>query len=64
MARYVKEIDVVDESDEEIERVLQEKNAQSTNKSTKFANSRRKRGKTLIKDWQGFLQMTFANVFL
>ena len=34
MAGYAKEIDVVDESDEG---VLQEKNAQNTKKSTKFA---------------------------
>ena len=37
MAGYAKEIDVVDESDEEIQRVLQEKDAQNTEKSTKFA---------------------------
>ena len=37
MAGYAKEIDVVDESDEEIRRVLQEKDAQNTKKSTKFA---------------------------
>ena len=36
MAGYAKEIDVVDESDEEIQRVLQEKDAQNT-KLTKFA---------------------------
>ena len=34
---YAKEIDVVDESDEEIQNVLQEKDAQNTKKSTKFA---------------------------
>ena len=34
---YAKEIDVVDESDEEIQRVSQEKDAQNTKKSTKFA---------------------------
>ena len=32
MAGYAKEIDVVDESDEEIQRVLQEKDAQNTKK--------------------------------
>ena len=37
MAGYAKEIDVVDESDEEIQRVLQEKDTQNTKKSTKFA---------------------------
>ena len=37
MAGYSKEIDLVDESDEEIQRVLQEKDAQNTKKSTKFA---------------------------
>ena len=37
MAEYAKEINVVDESDEEIQRVLQEKDAQNTKKSTKFA---------------------------
>ena len=36
MAGYAKEIDVVDESDEEIQLVLQEKDAQNTRKSTKF----------------------------
>ena len=36
MAGYAKEIHLVDESDEEIQRVLQEKDAQNT-KSTKFA---------------------------
>ena len=30
------QIDLVDESDDEIERVLQEKDAQNTKKSTKF----------------------------
>ena len=37
MAGYVKEIDVVNESDEKIQRVLQEKDAQNTRKSTKLA---------------------------
>ena len=37
MAGCAKEIDLVDESDEEIQRVLQEKDAQNTKKSTKFA---------------------------
>ena len=37
MAEYAKEIDVVDEPDEEIQRVLQEKDAQNTKKPTKFA---------------------------
>ena len=37
MAGYAKEIDVVDESDEEIQRVLQEKDSQNTKNSTKFA---------------------------
>ena len=37
MAGCVKEIDVVDESNEEIERVSKEKDAQNTKKSTKFA---------------------------
>ena len=32
MAGYAKEIDVIDESDEEIQRVLQEKDAQNTPK--------------------------------
>ena len=32
MAEYAKEIDVIDESDEEIQRVLQEKDAQNTPK--------------------------------
>ena len=36
MAGYAKEIDLVDESDEEIQRVLQEKDARNTKKSTKF----------------------------
>ena len=36
MAGYAKEIDVVDESDEEIQRVSQKKDAQNTKKSTKF----------------------------
>ena len=34
---YAKEIDVVDQSDEEIQKVLQEKDAQNTKKLTKFA---------------------------
>ena len=37
MAGCAKEIDLIDESDEEIQRVLQEKDAQNTKKSTKFA---------------------------
>ena len=37
LAVCAKEIDVVDESDEEIQRVLQEKDVQSTKKSIKFA---------------------------
>ena len=37
MTGYAKEIDVVDESDEEIQKVFQEKGAQNTKKSTKFA---------------------------
>ena len=37
MAGYAKEIDVIDESDEEIQTVLQETDAQNTKKSTKFA---------------------------
>ena len=37
MAGYAKEIDVVDESDEEIQNVSQEKDAQNTKKSTKLA---------------------------
>ena len=37
MAGYAKEIDVVDESDEEIQRVCSKKDAQNTKKSTKFA---------------------------
>ena len=36
MAGYAKEIDVVDESDEEIQRFLQEKDAHNTKKSKKF----------------------------
>ena len=51
MAGYAKEIDVVDESDEEIQRVLQEKDApehKEVNKIyySRFANSRRKRRKS------------------
>ena len=57
MAGYAKEIDVVDESDEEIQRFLQEKDAHNTKKLKKiyysslpslrrFANSRRKRRKS------------------
>ena len=37
IAGYAKEIDVIDELDEEIQRVLQELDAQNTKKSTKFA---------------------------
>ena len=37
MAGYAKEIDVVDESDEEIQNISQEKDAQNTKKSTKLA---------------------------
>ena len=37
MAGYANKIIVVDESDEEIQRVLQEKDAQNTKKSKKFA---------------------------
>ena len=37
MAGYAKEIDLVDESDEETQRVWQEKDVQNTKKSTKFA---------------------------
>ena len=47
MAGYAKEIDVVDESEYEIQRVLQEKDAQNT------------AWKILIKDWQGYLQIIF-----
>ena len=37
MAGYAKEIDLVDKSDEEIQRVLLKKEAQNTKNSTKFA---------------------------
>ena len=37
MMGYTKEIDVVDKSDEEIQRVLLKKDAQNTKNSTKFA---------------------------
>ena len=57
MAGYAKEIDVVDESDEEIQRVLQEKDAPEHKEVNKiyysslpslrrFANSRRKHRKS------------------
>ena len=61
MAGYAKEIDLVDKSDEEIQRVLLKKDAQNTKNSTKFAiQAFRPFGdlqtfeawKILIKDWQ------------
>ena len=65
MAGYAKEIDVVDESDEEIQRVSQEKDAQNTKKSTnllfkpsessEICKQPKKAWKILIKDWQAFI---------
>ena len=54
-AGYAKEIDVVDELNEEIQRVLQEKDAQNT-----ICKQPKKAWKILIKDWQGFLQPSFC----
>ena len=62
MAVYAKEIDVVDESNEEIQRVLQEKDAQNTKKYKKnllfkpsepsgICKQPKKVWKILIKDW-------------
>ena len=72
MARYAKEINVVDESDEEIHRVLQQMDVQNRRKWTKFAiqafrpseicKQLKKGCKILIKDWKGFL-LYFAWIF-
>ena len=64
MAGYAKEIDVVDESDEEIQRVLQEKDAQNTenfkpSEPSEICKQPKKVWKILIKDWQGVLQIIF-----
>ena len=65
MAGYAKEIDLVDESDEEIQRVLQEKDSRNTKKSTtKFATQAFEDLQTAEESVENLDKIFLCNVFM
>ena len=59
MAEFAKEIDVVDESDEEIQRVLQEKDAQNTKQSKGDLKVAEESVENLDELWERFLLLLY-----